>query len=62
MRTLVNEVWTEIAYHNDGHLLRLDKRTGKQTISFRVWPDSASADRTLAEGHSAIAWEEIEEF
>jgi hypothetical protein len=62
VRTLVNEVWTEIAYHNDGHLLRLDKRTGKQTISFRVWPDSASADRTLAEGHSAIAWEEIEEF
>jgi hypothetical protein len=45
MKTLVNEVWTQIAYHNDGHLVHLDKRTGKQTISFRVWPDIASANR-----------------
>ena len=50
MKTLVNEVWTQIAYHNDGHLVHTDKRTGKQTISFRVWPDIASANRTLAEG------------
>ena len=62
MKTLVNEVWTEIAYHDDGHLLHTDKRTGKQTISFRVWPDVASADRTVAEGLGEIRWDEIEEF
>jgi hypothetical protein len=62
MKTLVNEVWTQIAYHNDGHLVHLDKRTGKQTISFRVWPDIASANRTLAEGLGKIQWEEIDEF
>ena len=50
MKTLVNEVWTQIAYHSDGHLVHTDKRSGKQTISFRVWPDIASANRTLAEG------------
>jgi hypothetical protein len=60
MKTLVNEVWTQIAYHNDGHLVRTDKRTGKQTISFRVWPDMASANRTLAEGFGKIRWEEID--
>ena len=54
MKTLVNEVWTEIAYHDDGHLLHTDKRTGKQTIT--------SADRMLAEGLGKIQWEEIEEF
>jgi hypothetical protein len=62
MQTLVEEVWTQIAYHNDGHLVQLDKRTGKQTISFQVWPDSASANRTLVEGLGMIQWEEIEEF
>jgi hypothetical protein len=60
MKTLVNEVWAQIAYHNDGHLVRTDKRTGKQTISFRVWPDMASANRTLAEGFGKIRWEEID--
>jgi hypothetical protein len=40
MKTLVNEIWTEVAYHNDGHLVHTDKRTGKQTISFQVWPDT----------------------
>ena len=62
MKTLVNEIWTEVAYHNDGHLGHTDKITGKHTISFHVWPDIASADRTLAEGLGKIQWEEIDEF
>ena len=57
-----DEIWTEVAYHNDGHLVHTDKRTGKQTISFQVWPDIASADRTLAEGLGKIQWEEVDEF
>jgi hypothetical protein len=61
MKMLVNEVWTEIAYEDDGHLVRTDKRSGKQTISFRVWPDVASADRALAAGLE-IRWEDIDEF
>ena len=62
LKTLVNEIWTEVAYHNDGHLVHTDKRTGKQTISFQVWPDIASADRTLAAGLGKIQWEEVDEF
>ena len=27
MKTLVNEVWTEIAYHSDGHLVRTTRET-----------------------------------
>lgn len=62
MRTLVNEVWTLIDYQNDGHLVHTDKRTGKQMVSFRTWPDITSADRTLAEGAGKIQWDEFEEF
>ena len=62
MKTLVNEVWTQIAYHSDGHLVHTDKRSGKQTISFRVWPDIASANRTLAEGLGKIQWEDVDEL
>jgi hypothetical protein len=62
MKTLVNEVWTQIAYHSDGHLVRTDKRTGKQTVSFRVWLDMASANRTLAEGFGKIRWDEVDGF
>ena len=61
-KTLVNEVWTQIAYHSDGHLVHTDKRSGKQTISFRVWPDIASANRTLAEGLGKIQWEDVDEL
>ena len=62
MKTLVNEICTEVAYHMDGHLVHTDKRTEKQTVSFQVWPDIASADRTLAEGLGRIQWEEVDEF
>ena len=62
MRTLLNEVWVHVAYMNDGRLVHTDKRTGKQTISWRMWPDIASADATLAAGVAAIQWEEFDEF
>jgi hypothetical protein len=62
MKTLVNEVWAHVAYTNDGRLVHTDKRTGKQTISLRMWPDIATADATLASGLRNIQWEELDEF
>jgi hypothetical protein len=62
VKMLINDVWAHIAYANDGHLVHTDKRTGKQKISFRMWPDMASANRSLAADSGAIQWEEFEEF
>jgi hypothetical protein len=62
MKTLVNEAWAHVAYANDGHLVHTDKRTGKQTLSWRMWPDIASANATLETGLGNIQWEEIDEF
>jgi hypothetical protein len=47
VKMLLNDVWAHISYEDDGHLVRTDKRTGKQKISFRMWPDITSANRAL---------------
>jgi hypothetical protein len=62
MNTLLNGVWAQIGYQNDGHLVHTDRRTGNHKISFRMWPDIASANKALGEGLGKIEWEEWEEF
>jgi hypothetical protein len=61
MKTLLNSTWDQIGYQDDGHLVHTDKRTGKQEISFRMWPDVARANKTLASGLGRIEWDEFEE-
>jgi hypothetical protein len=62
MRVLLNETWAQVGYYADGHLVHTDKRTGKLTISVRVWPDIVSANRALSNGLTAIEWDEWDEF
>jgi hypothetical protein len=62
MKMLLNDVWAHISYEDDGHLVHTDKRTGKQKISFRMWPDIASANRTLTAELGKIQWDEWEEL
>jgi hypothetical protein len=59
---LLNDVWAHISYEDDGHLVRTDKRTGKQKISFRMWPDITSANRALTAELGKIQWDEWEEL
>ena len=61
MKTLLNSTWDQIGYQDDGHLVHTDKRTGRHEISFRMWPDVASANKTLASGLGRIEWDEFEE-
>jgi hypothetical protein len=58
---LLNGVWMDIHYEDGGHLVHTDKRTGKQKISFRMWPDIGSANKALAAELGKIEWEEFEE-
>ena len=62
MKILLNEVWDQIGYQDDGHLVRTDRRTGELKISFRMWPDIASANKALGEGLGKVEWEEWKEF
>ena len=61
MKTLLNNLWARIGYVDDGHLVHTDKRTGKQKISLKTWPDVATAKGAVTTGLSKIEWEELNE-
>ena len=61
MKTLLNNFWAHIGYEEDGHLVYTDKRSGRQKISVKAWPDAMSAKKAVARELSKIEWEELKE-
>jgi hypothetical protein len=60
VKTLLNNERAHIGYEDDGHLVHTDKRTGKQRISLKTWPDIASAKNAVAKDLGKIEWEELD--
>jgi hypothetical protein len=61
VKTLLNSPRAHVGYEEDGHLLYTDKKSGKQKISLKRWPDLQSAKKAVATELGKIEWEGLDE-
>ena len=61
MKTLLNSLYVHIGYDDEGFLVYTDKKSGKQKVSVKTWPDVQSAKVAVATGLGKIEWEVFNE-
>ncbi len=54
-------MYVHIGYDDDGHLMYTDKKTGRQKISIKSWPNPQSARVTMSTALGRIEWEQLDE-
>ena len=61
MRTLLNNLYAHIGYDDYGYLVHTAKKSGKQKISVKRWPDVQSAKVAVSNDLGKIEWEDLNE-
>jgi hypothetical protein len=61
VRTLLSNLYAHIGYDDYGYLVHTDKKSGKQKISLKKWPDVQAAKAAVATELSKIQWEALDE-
>jgi hypothetical protein len=56
VKTLLNSLHVHIGYDDEGFLAYTDKKSGKQKVSVKTWPDVQSAKVAVATGLAEIEW------
>ena len=61
VKTLLNTLHAHIGYDEYGHLVHTEKKSGKQKISLKRWPDVQAAKAAVATELGKIEWEALDE-
>ena len=61
MKTLLNTLRAHIGYDDDGFLVHTDKRSGKQKVTLKSWPNVETAKVAVATELGKIEWETLDE-
>jgi hypothetical protein len=61
VKTVLNNVRTQIGYEDDGRLVHTDKRTDIQLVSVKTWPSLMAARQALDAELRKIEWEELKD-
>jgi hypothetical protein len=61
VKTLLITPRAYVGYDDDGYLVHTDKKSGKQKISLKRWPDAQAAKLVVATALGKIEWEALDE-